>query len=66
MSIGIAVEDIVVVDIVQDDTEVVLIHLAFAHHFSLSRYPSSFLAVAKVLCNIYHHDLMIYRIYNID
>ena len=31
--------DILFVDIAKDDTKVVLIQLAFAHHFSLSRYP---------------------------
>jgi len=60
------VEDIAVVDIVQDDTEATLIQLAFVHHFSLSRYPSSFLAVAEVLYNRFHHDLLICKIYNID
>ena len=69
--VSIAAEDIVVVDIVavdieQDDTEAALVHLASAHHFSLSRCPSYFLTVAEVLCSLLHHDLLIYKIYNTD
>ena len=60
------VEDIVVVDTAQGDTEDAPIQLAFIHHFSLSRYPLFSLAIAKVLCSIFHHDLLIYKIYNID
>ena len=44
-SVGIVIKDIVVVDIVQADTEATLVQLAYAHHFSLSRCPSYFLAV---------------------
>ena len=64
--VGIVVEDIVVVDIAQVDTEVALVQLAFVHHFSSGRYPSFSLAAAKVLCILFHHDLLIYKIYNID
>ena len=65
-STGIVDEVIAVFDIEQDDTEAALIHLASAHHFSLSRCPSSFLAVTEMLCNIFHHALLIYKIYNTD
>ena len=56
---GIVVEDIAVVDIEvvgieQDDTEAALIPLASSHHFSSSRFPLYFLAAAEVLCNIFH------------
>ena len=54
----------IAVDIEQDDIEATLIQLAYAHHFSSSRYPSSFLAAVEVLFNIFHHDLLIYKIYN--
>ena len=47
-SIGILVEGIAVVDIAQDDTEVVLVQISSAHHFSLSRCPSSFLAIVAL------------------
>ena len=63
-SSGIVGEGIAVVDIVQDDTKVALVHLASSHHFSLSRYPLSFLAVVEVLCSLFHHGLLIYKIYN--
>ena len=63
-SAGIAIEDIVVVYTALDDTEAALVQLAFAHHFSLSRYPSFFLTVVEVLYNLSHHDLLIYKIYN--
>ena len=56
---SIAVKDIIVVDIVQTDTDATLIQLAFAHHFSLSRYPSFFIIVVEVLYSISHHDLLI-------
>ena len=65
-SVGITAEGIMVVDIEKDDTKVVLIQLASAHHFSLSRYPSSFLAAIEVLYSLFHHDLLIYKIYNTD
>ena len=58
------VVEIVMMDIEQDDTEVALIQLAYAHHFWSSRYPSSFPAVMEVLYIIFHHDLLIYKIYN--
>ena len=63
---GTGVFDIVVVYIEQDDIEVVLIHLASTHHFSSSRYPLYFPVVAKMICSLFHHDLPIYKIYNID
>ena len=56
--------NIMVVDIEKADTKVVLIQLAFAHHFSLSRYPLFFPAVVELLCSIFHHGLLIYKIYN--
>ena len=65
-SVGIVVEDIVVVDTVQADTEATLIHLAFVPCSSSSRYLLFYIAVAEVLCSIFHHDLLIYKIYNID
>ena len=63
-SAGIAAEDISVVDIEKDDTKATLVQLASAHNFSLSRYPSSFLAATEVLYSPFHHDLLIYKIYN--
>ena len=68
---GIAAEDTVVVDIAvvgikKDDTEPVLIEVASSHHFPLSRYPPSFPVVDEVLCSFFHHDLLIYKIYNTD
>ena len=65
-SVGIVSDGIVVVDIAQGDTKAVLIQLAFVHHFSLSRCPSSFLAVDEMLYSIFHHGLLIYKIYNTD
>ena len=55
-----------VVDIVQADTKAALIQLAYAHDFSLSRCPSYFLAVAEMFCNLFHRDLLSYKIHNID
>ena len=65
-STSIVDKGIAVVDIMQDNIEVSFIHLASAHHFSLSRYPSFFLAVVEMLCSIFHHDPLIYTIYNTD
>ena len=55
--VGIANEGIAVVDIAKYDIEVVLIMLSYSHHFSFSSCPSCFLAVAKMLCILFHHDL---------
>ena len=44
-----------VVDIEQVDTEVAFTQLASTHHFSLRMYPSSFLAVAEMIYNPFHH-----------
>ena len=64
--ICIAVEDILIVDIAKANTEAALIHLAYAHHFSLSRYPLFSLVAAEVLCNISHHGLLIDESYSIN
>ena len=65
-SIGIVVEDIATIDTAWDDTKATLIQLASVHYFSLSRYPVFSLAIAKVFCNLFHHDLLICKIYNTD
>ena len=62
----IAVEDIVVVETSQVDIEVLLIQLGFVPHYSLGRYPLFSLEVDEVLCSPFHHDLPIYKMYNID
>ena len=53
----IAVIEVVLVDIEQSGIEVVLIHLASAHHSLSIRYQLYSLAVAEILCNISHHVL---------
>ena len=63
---GIAAEGIAVVDIAQADTKAAVVQLAYANHFSFSRCPSYFLAVDEMLCNLFHHDRLIYKIYNTD
>ena len=52
-SVGISIEGVFIVDIVQANTEAALVHLASSHHFSLSRYPSSFLGVVEMLCSLF-------------
>ena len=61
--VGILVEDIFF-ETVQADIKDALVQLAPAHHFSLSRYPSSFLVVVEMLSSPFHHDILIYKIYN--
>ena len=65
-STGIVVEDIVAIDTAQDDTKATLVQLASIHYFSLIRYPLFSRATSEVLCNIFHHGLLIYKIYNTD
>ena len=57
---------IVLVDIEKYGTEIALIHLAFDNDSSSSRYPPSSFAVAGMLCNLSHHVLQIYKIYNTE
>ena len=64
--VSIVVEGISIFDIVQFDTEAALVQLAFVPHSSLGRYMSFSLGAAEVLCNPFHHDLSIYKIYNTD
>ena len=64
--IDIAVEDIVVVDTAQAETEAMLIQLALVTNSSLGRYSSFSLGATEVLCNPFHHVLPIYKIYNTD
>ena len=61
--VDIAVVEIVLVDIGQDGTDLLLVQLASAHHSSSSRYASSSLVVARTICNISHHVLHIYNTY---
>ena len=67
--VGIATEDIVVVEIVlvdikQAGMELALIQLASAHHYSPSRYPPYSHATTEMIYNISHCVLQIYKIYN--
>ena len=62
----IAVVEIVLVDIEQAGIELALVHIAYARHSSSTRYPLSSLAAAGMLCNLSHHVLQIYKIYNTD
>ena len=64
--VGIVADNIAAVDIVQAETKATIIQLAFVHYFSLSRYPLFSLATAEVIFNIFHHDLVICKNYNID
>ena len=63
---SISAKGTVVVYIKKTVIEAVIVQLASTHHFSLHRYPSFFLIEAQVLCSIFHHDLLIYKIDNTD
>ena len=63
---GIVVEDIVVVETMQADTETALTQLAFVPHYSLGRYPLFSLGAVEVFCNPFHRDLLIFKTYNTD
>ena len=62
--VGIAVVEIVLVDIDEDGAELALVYLTFSHNYSSSRYPSSSLGAAEMICNISHCVLQFYKIYN--